>query len=712
MFAVAVGAPPAERALLLDPIGLADPELRREVESLLAEDAAASVDAMRAARANGAMRGSGDAIDSDASIRAVLATVLDGQYEISRSLGRGGMGAVYLARDLALDLPVAIKVLRPDLASSPENRERFRREARTAAGLRHPHIVPLLRYGEAGELWYFVMPHVAGRSLAHRLRVEGAVACSEARGILTKLADALDYAHRHNVIHRDIKPANILFDDDGLPMLADFGIAKVGGADTLTPANEIRGTPHYMSPEQLKGLSDVDHRSDLYSLGLVGYAIIVGSEPYPGLPIDEVIARRLTQDPIPLQLVAPSVPPQLAEAVMRCLQRDRALRYPDARTLRDALVRADCEPTTALPETVRDIPGFGQYALVWAFFWTLYAVIGEHDIRERILTLIVAFLVPLGFALHVWNVGGHGLRRLELARVSYWPPEWWGMWWPPMLRRPTDLWPRLPWQARATRVALSFFFVAMPALIMGQSMLAAPSPRLIVAEYVLLLGTAATTLIGTWWSRRRGLAFGEAVRVLYGATMPTHAWGTQRMAGLLAPVRGVRPPQHDRPADYLRAIDELVALMPQDAAATGRDAAAASQPLLAVITAHDTEIALLDRDSSQEEIDRISAQLARIGEPTDHETPKVRELRETLRQQLAVRRRMRHDREIAAHRREESIDMLRALWTQLCRLHQQSGGVAVGPPEPTAALRTLRDRIAERVAEGAGHHDEEGPAGS
>jgi len=189
----------------------------------------------------------------DDALRETLEKAIGFQYRIERLLGRGGMGAVYLAHELALDRDVAIKVLPPEQASAPQFRERFRREARTAARLTHPNIVPLHTFGEVNGLVYFVMGYVAGEPLASRIRRKGPFASDEARTMIAEIADALNYAHRHGVVHRDIKPDNILIDAEaGSALLTDFGIAKATFADAqLTTAGQLMGTPAYMSPEQL-----------------------------------------------------------------------------------------------------------------------------------------------------------------------------------------------------------------------------------------------------------------------------------------------------------------------------------------------------------------------------------------------------------------------------------------------------------------------------
>ena len=267
------------------------------------------------------------------------------QYRIERLLGRGGMGAVYLAHELALDRDVAIKVLPPEHASTPQLRERFKREARTAARLSHPNIVPLHTFGEVSGLVYFVMGYVAGESLAARIRRQGPFDSEAARTFLASVCDALDYAHRQGIVHRDIKPDNILIEaNSGAPLLTDFGIAKATLTDAqLTTAGQLIGTPHYMSPEQAMGKADVGPRSDLYSLGIVGYEMLSGQRPFEAETPLDALTQRLTHDPRPLGSIAAHVPQDLVQAINRCLQKDPATRWPDAKSLREALVPSDEE---------------------------------------------------------------------------------------------------------------------------------------------------------------------------------------------------------------------------------------------------------------------------------------------------------------------------------------------------------------------------------
>src|SRR2546428_12347857 len=238
-------------------------------------------------------------------LRDALEKAIGFQYRIERLLGRGGMGAVYLAHELALDRDVAIKVLPPERAGSREVRERFRREARTAARLSHPNIVPLYTFGEVAGLVYFVMGYVAGESLASRLQTRGPVTGDEARILLAAICDALDYAHRQGIVHRDIKPDNILIDAaSGAPLLTDFGIAKAPTGETqLTSVGQLMGTPDYMSPEQASGRPDIGPSSDLYSLGVLAYELVSGRRPFGGTTTMDALMQRLTQEPQSLRVV-------------------------------------------------------------------------------------------------------------------------------------------------------------------------------------------------------------------------------------------------------------------------------------------------------------------------------------------------------------------------------------------------------------------------
>jgi serine/threonine-protein kinase len=253
-------------------------------------------------------------------LRAQLQDGLRGSYTIERELGRGGMATVYLAQDLRHDRPVALKVLRPELASSL-GPERFQREIRLAARLQHPHILSVHDSGEtAGQLW-FTMPFVEGESLRDRLRRERQLPVEDALRIATEAARALDYAHQHGIVHRDIKPENILLTRDGSTLVADFGIARAlaGDDDHLTQTGLSVGTPAYMSPEQASGDKALDARTDVYSLGTVLYEMLAGEPPFTGPTAQAIIARRLTEPAPSVRRLRPSVPESVDETIRRAL---------------------------------------------------------------------------------------------------------------------------------------------------------------------------------------------------------------------------------------------------------------------------------------------------------------------------------------------------------------------------------------------------------
>src|ERR1051325_9187595 len=233
--------------------------------------------------------------------RTQLERAVGSQYEIVRLLGAGGMGSVYLARERLLERQVAIKVLRRELVNA-DGQERFIREARTAARLTHPHIVPMYSFGQADDTLYYVMGYVDGESLEQRLKRLQKLEPGEARRVLAELASALEYAHGNGVVHRDIKPDNVMLErGTSRAILTDFGIAKISAAGTqITRTGMIVGTPLYMSPEQAAGDRDVDGRSDLYSLGVIGYRMLSGRVPFEGDTIQEVFVRQAANNPAPL----------------------------------------------------------------------------------------------------------------------------------------------------------------------------------------------------------------------------------------------------------------------------------------------------------------------------------------------------------------------------------------------------------------------------
>ncbi len=271
-------------------------------------------------------------------ITARLSTALADRYQIERHLGEGGMATVYLAEDLKHKRKVAVKVLRPELAAVL-GAERFVQEITTTANLQHPHILPLFDSGEADGFLYYVMPFIDGETLRDKLNRETQLGIEEAVKITTEVADALDYAHRHNVIHRDIKPENILL-HDGRPMVADFGIAlavSAAAGGRMTETGMSLGMPHYMSPEQATADRDLTNRSDIYSLGSVLYEMLTGEPPHLGGSAQAIIMKIVTEVAQPVTAIRKSVPPNVAAAVAKALEKLPADRFESAAKFAAAL---------------------------------------------------------------------------------------------------------------------------------------------------------------------------------------------------------------------------------------------------------------------------------------------------------------------------------------------------------------------------------------
>ena len=248
------------------------------------------------------------------------------------------MATVYLAQDVKHDRKVALKVLKPELAAVL-GAERFVVEIRTTAALQHPHILPLFDSGTAEGFLYYVMPYIQGETLRTKLDRETQLGIDEAVRITTEVADALDYAHRQGVIHRDIKPENILL-HDGRPMVADFGIAlavSAAAGGRMTETGLSLGTPHYMSPEQATGERDITGRSDIYSLGSVLYEMLTGNPPHTGATAQQIIMKIVTEDAAPVTKLRKSVPPNVAAAMAKSLEKLPADRFESARAFADAL---------------------------------------------------------------------------------------------------------------------------------------------------------------------------------------------------------------------------------------------------------------------------------------------------------------------------------------------------------------------------------------
>jgi serine/threonine-protein kinase len=287
-----------------------------------------------------------------AALQQRLQQALGPEFTVGPLLGQGGFAAVFRVHDASLNRDVAVKVLDVELAPSPTVAERFLREAQTIARLEHPHIVPIYKVGRQEEVFYITMRCIDGPSLRQLLGTHKKLSVGDAARIARQVADALAYAHTHDIVHRDVKPDNILLDKSGHVLVTDFGIAKAAqaaqaatpGSAQLTGEGMIIGTPQYMSPEQASG-DKLDGRSDVYSLGIVLYQMLAGAPPFDGPSSASILAKQLTQAPVPIRRERPDVSEEMAVVLERMLEKNPAKRFQTAGDVSRALV--DALPTAA-----------------------------------------------------------------------------------------------------------------------------------------------------------------------------------------------------------------------------------------------------------------------------------------------------------------------------------------------------------------------------
>ena len=650
-----------------------------------------------------------------------LAGALGTQYEVLRLLGRGGMGAVYLARERFLERLVAVKVMTADAAGAADAKERFRREARTAARLTHPNIVPLFTFGESRGLLFFVMGFVQGESLSDRLRREGALPAGEARRILAELADALDYAHRQGVVHRDIKPDNILVDDaTGRAMLTDFGVAKAAATgQTLTVVGTVVGTPQYMSPEQAAGDRDVDGRSDLYSLGLLGYAMLSGRPPFAGMSVQEILVQQVTKEPPPLRALVPDLPADLELAIGRCLRKDPAERWPDGRAFKAALAgEAGAEE---LPEHLETLPSMG-------FIWLGFAYVLLHLALGTALAGRKGWpglLATAAFIQFPWMLAAARARRAgaswrQALRLIFRPPRWWIFPWPRALRRPDDFRDRLPRTVRIVR-ALAYWPMIVLVAFLGVYIthrVAGVRPRgpikLLWDWFVPLFYAPyfGTMLFLAAWARRRGLSRGDAMKLWGRPAIPGAFWKRPEIARLLEPASGgagaagasPRGPRAEprTPHEMLRAIADGAQALSGPVREAGTDAVIAARALVSAIEALDREIEAAARDADPAEVERLEHRLAALGDAAPGEPEAQRRMRALLAGQHDLVRSLLTERDAARARRGRLVHSLEGLWRQVHDMGATAADAGSGAARALSALSAAaRAEVSgERLAAG------------
>jgi serine/threonine-protein kinase len=357
-------------------------------------------------------------------LRADLAAALGDGFDVRRVLGSGGFATVYAVYDHRLKREVAVKVLRPELLAAPAVRERFQREAEAVARLRHPNIIPIFAVGETADLAYFVMPLIAGESLQARLDREQRLPVDEVRRILRETADALASAHRAGVVHRDIKPDNLLLEGpERRVVVTDFGIAKaVRGDDQVAPLTAtgvVVGTPQYMSPEQAGGEGPIDHRSDIYSLGVVGYQMLAGQPPFGGATVAAILLKHITEEPQPVTRARPDCPADLAAAINRCLLKDPARRWSAVEDLQRALATTSAAVATtiatAAPRRLDPPRRFRRAAMAGALL-VLAAVLADVRVGHVAFAPVGIALVTMVLALMYGRLWTLGFSWRELVR--------------------------------------------------------------------------------------------------------------------------------------------------------------------------------------------------------------------------------------------------------------------------------------------------------
>ncbi len=604
-------------------------------------------------------------------LRDLLQSALAPGIEIVRPIGRGGMGAVYLGRETALDREVAIKTLAPEVAGAPELRERFRREARIAAKLTHPNIVPLHTFGESRDVIYFVMGFVRGESLAERLGRATTIGPDEARRILVELADALAYAHERGIVHRDIKPENVLIEDaTGKAILTDFGIARMSGGTSLTQAGGFLGTPQYMSPEQARG-AEVGPPSDIYSLGVLAYRMLTGTPPVRADSIPDLVAKLAGREAPAIETLPEEVPPALADAVMRCLRNEPAERM-TAAAVRDA-VRTDAG-APAIPDEMTAFEGrlfvtfpIGVIALMLVplelFLWNYV----EPSWRMIIQLFQLGAVMLVGFLGVGFSEGRRlGLRARTVAAIIVRQPRWFAGWVPRWARRPGDFFSRLPLALRLPRIAASICYLgALPLIVIVPYALIGIQANVDLLSQVLHFSLAfmgvflflmGALIHANVVLARRGLTAEERSRIMSVPPLPGTAWEQPKYAALLLPAKAGA---NEKAPTSPELIGERVLIRARKLPSpTAARVVELERALADGILGMDAEARRLDALLDPDDVEHVARRLAAVVESDAVEGSEVRRL---LVEQQRVFRDLVTKREGLAQRRESWMIRLRKL---------------------------------------------------
>ena len=617
------------------------------------------------------------------NLRVTVERALGNQYEVLNLIGRGGMGAVYLARERFLQRLVAVKVLPHDTAGDASGRERFLREARTAAGLSHPSIVPLHTFAEAEGTLLYVMGFVAGESLESRLARDGRLPADQATRIMTEIADALNYAHSMGVVHRDVKPDNILIDGQtGRAYLTDFGIAKQGAQQSLTQTGMVVGTPHYMSPEQGSGEPGVDGRTDLYALGVIGYRMLSGRLPFEASGFQELLMQHATREPTPLD--SDPANSQLAAVIARCLRKQPDDRWQNGGAIVEAL-RPREESWIGLPEELSQHPSGGLILLSVLAGSEVFLYL-SHSFKPGSMDFVMGAVIPLLVlpvlaASYAATARRFSMPWLDLVRISFWSPARWGWWWPRALRRPGDVWDRLPKPVRVVRnvnatLTGMMLGVAMPALFRfirlwndGKLAQAHGSERLYLAVLTLAVGGMIGTLaMIVPWAKRFAITRISATRLISEPTWNNPFWRRPEIAAILTPPQNsgrqsaATTPQ--TPVELVAAIDRAALALPDPLRVAGQEAAVAAHDVLRFIDGVDREMAALSREADPADRAQLERKLASF--PTSASGDAGRSpMRDLVEQQLQLFVQLDTRRRQLGDERDRSVGMLRTLLLQL-----------------------------------------------